>query len=1495
MNITSPIDWRALLTPIAIAIGVILLTAPASATAGLLAEEPLGEFGQPGTGAGELSFDSEGAGVAADPTTGHIFVSDSGNSRISEFTPWGLFVKAWGWGVDDGAEALQTCTEGTGCQEGIEGGGAGQFYGPSGIAVSPDGQVYVFEPRNHRVQVFSAAGSLLRAIGGDVVLSGPGDSSNDEVQELTIAATSGSFKLAFEDPAAYHPISGPVGAIAETGALPYNASAAEVETALNGLATISSHGGSVTVTGGPGDATGSNPYTVTFEGSLGGDDVPQLEVDRSNLGAAPIGARLVCSTESMGDTLSYQWLRNGAEIAGANSPVYTTVAADEGKAIQCRIRRSSDEGANAKVTNPAYMAPPVPPTAPPVAPSSQGLQLSELPVGGENKTLTCGGTDAWQGAVSFAYSWYLNGVEIPGATSPTYTATAADLAKPAIFQCGVKASNPGGATVKLSRGVETTPGPLDRVWNLTEDNTTFAASLAPVRTLNQGGGPEVCSVLAGDVCKPGRSEDAAGGFALETYERAGNPFDGDNLDVAADGTLYVGDWGRVQKFDPDGSFKASVPLPSSLASPAYPMAQALALDPSSGDLYVAFRKNVSNLPSPAYRLSPTGKTIYALPTRVVPSLAAGSNGIAFAADVPLNEATGMDAYPVLREIEKSGLIVDTCCEQLAGNGEKKPLPALATNVVTAAGGVDLYVVHSGSAPGDKRFASIEILGVPPDKWPAPAVAPVIEGQFAKSVGQETASLAATINPFFWADTAYRVEYGTAPCSEGGCSSTGERKLGAGVVRKSVGTPGVAVPGLQPNTTYHYRFVAESGGGGPVYGPDRTFTTFPASDSPDANCPNQSFRTGSSVSLPDCRAYELVSPVDKSGGEIIVNVNINSTLARLNQAAVSGDAITYSSSRSFGDAEASPYTSQYLARRGATGWATEGISPPQQSGVVGRLDSNYKAFSEDLSAGWLVQGSEPILAPGAVPGGFDNLYRRDAANGDYEALSTVAPPGVNVQAYQIQMQGFSADHTRTFFSANAPLTPNAAAPTGDQVITANQVYEFTKGKVRLVSLNASGTAAAHGASVGIQGGPLFGNTREANLATAISEDGTRVYWTEEGGSSPRLYVRVNAVKTVVVSEGSGMFWAATPDGEEAIYTEGDVLRRFDLSSGSSSTLVDTGVQGVLGQSEDLSRIYFTSTAALAGSAVGGSPNLYLYEEGQPLRFLATLSKGDLAGTVLSPVALSPKAHGAYVSADGEVAVFMSRAALTGADNAGGKEASEVFRYDRATDDLDCVSCSPTGEMPVPRDLIVDGHTWGYWYASRIPTWEFQLHAPRVIAAGGRRVFFNSLNRLVPSDTNGLEDAYQWEAAGTGTCTEDSADFSPPNGGCINLISGGRGVKDSEFIDASADGRDVFFITEQSMVDWDPAQFDIYDAREGGGMPPPPQPAAPCEGEACQGPVTLPSEPGLASQSFQGPGNSRSTGKKPCRKGFVRRNGKCVRKQASKKQKHRKHRGQKGGQR
>ena len=93
----------------------------------------------------------------------------------------------------------------------------------------------------------------------------------------------------------------------------------------------------------------------------------------------------------------------------------------------------------------------------------------------------------------------------------------------------------------------------------------------------------------------------------------------------------------------------------------------------------------------------------------------------------------------------------------------------------------------------------------------------------------------------------------------------------------------------------------------------------------------------------------------------------------------------------------------------------------------------------------------------------------------------------------------------------------------------------------------------------------------------------------------------------------------------------------------------------------------------------------------------------------------------------------------------------------------------------------------------------------------RMFFTSAEALVPQDTNGKEDVYEYEPAGVGGCTTESETYGEESEGCVSLISSGVSEHESAFLDASASGNDVFFVTEEKLAPADTdTNFDVYDA-------------------------------------------------------------------------------------
>ncbi|HYD48724.1 MAG TPA: flippase activity-associated protein Agl23 [Terriglobales bacterium] len=98
--------------------------------------EPAAVWGRQGSG--PLEF-NEPRSLVVD-SAGNIYVCDSKNNRIQKIGPDGKMIAAWG---SEGAEP-------------------GQFKDPYGIALGPDGTVYVADTWNHRVQKLDSHGNFLK-------------------------------------------------------------------------------------------------------------------------------------------------------------------------------------------------------------------------------------------------------------------------------------------------------------------------------------------------------------------------------------------------------------------------------------------------------------------------------------------------------------------------------------------------------------------------------------------------------------------------------------------------------------------------------------------------------------------------------------------------------------------------------------------------------------------------------------------------------------------------------------------------------------------------------------------------------------------------------------------------------------------------------------------------------------------------------------------------------------------------------------------------------------------------------------------------------------------------------------------------------------------------------------------------------------------------------------------------------------------------------------
>jgi hypothetical protein len=250
--------------------------------------------------------------------------------------------------------------------------------------------------------------------------------------------------------------------------------------------------------------------------------------------------------------------------------------------------------------------------------------------------------------------------------------------------------------------------------------------------------------------------------------------------------------------------------------------------------------------------------------------------------------------------------------------------------------------------------------------------------------------------------------------------------------------------------------------------------------------------------------------------------------------------------------------------------------------------------------------------------------------------------------------------------------------------------------------------------------------------------------------------------------------------------------------------------------------------------------------------------------------------------------MSQRSLTGYDNrdaVSGKPDEEVYLYDAGTGGLACASCNPTGARPVGIEvretstLFASGRVWPKaTLAGNVPGWTpyalgLARYQSRYLSDSGR-LFFNSSDALVPGDVDGTEDVYEYEPKGVGGCTSTPAGggvvFKPggafkvegregsEGAGCVGLISSGRSSEESGFLDASANGSDVFFLTaaKLSKEDFD-TSLDIYDAHECTGSSPC-FPAVVARPPACSSGDSCKAAPSVQPEIFGAPSSATFTG-------------------------------------
>lgn len=188
-------------------------------------------------------------------------------------------------------------------------------------------------------------------------------------------------------------------------------------------------------------------------------------------------------------------------------------------------------------------------------------------------------------------------------------------------------------------------------------------------------------------------------------------------------------------------------------------------------------------------------------------------------------------------------------------------------------------------------------------------------------------------------------------------------------------------------------------------------------------------------------------------------------------------------------------------------------------------------------------------------------------------------------------------------------------------------------------------------------------------------------------------------------------------------------------------------------------------------------------------------------------------------------FLTADRVTSYDNDGH---TEMYTYDPSTEEVKCVSCLSSGAPPNTNV-----------YAS----------SDGLFMTNDGRTFFSTGDALVPKDTDGVRDVYEFVE---GHAQLVSSGTSATDEGLISFF-GNSALFTAGLVGVSANGTDVYFSTFDTLVgqDHNGSQLKFYDARTDGGFPYS-APPAPCEAaDECHGSGSS-SEPSFQSGSGAGLG-------------------------------------------
>lgn len=565
-----------------------------------------------------------------------------------------------------------------------------------------------------------------------------------------------------------------------------------------------------------------------------------------------------------------------------------------------------------------------------------------------------------------------------------------------------------------------------------------------------------------------------------------------------------------------------------------------------------------------------------------------------------------------------------------------------------------------------------------------------------------------------------------------------------------------------------------------------------------------FAPPSASALPAGWAYELVSPLDTNGRDLVTAAGSpDGTHAWFNAL------VPLSSGQPSGN------ITSFEATRTSAGWQSDSLADPT---APGNLTALLVARSSDSRA----EIVRVCAGLGAGCLGRVSFDRVDA-NGRTRMLTTSAPDD-QPSAIPV-MVGGSDDLERILVRVKAGDPPLLRE---DPPSAGRRLYVSDLGHVENVAIDENGNPLPCGA---VLANDIAGNGAgfEQN---GLSADARTIFFESpdpEVGCAHAvdLYVRRDGQTVNISAPSSGRdlgsrYAGNSRDGRTVFFTTANRLVPEDTDSTPDIYAYDVethvvtaitvganvftaGASPTVAVSPNGDYVYFVALNPIAGGSLGDQ-NLYVYHAGAITHITTPANGFFFINDPMFDAMPSP------MTPDGTHMLFYSQAALTGQSTGG---APQLFQYSFATNAIACITCRPDGTAP----------STGASYGSIALEGNVDQ---RLQSDDGSSVGFETHDSLLPQDTNGdVIDVYLWHE------------------GQLSLISSGHSPSDSAFHGISADGHTVFFTTTDRLLPWvDQDNNKLYAARLGGGfphdVPPPCLGAAGCR--AAFGPAPAPPKPG-----------------------------------------------------